>query len=76
MHYLIHELPVVDMHAPQPSNIPNELPGPVCVAHQHHSSVQLCKRVKATQITIIKLEMKVVTMMMIMMMMVMMMMEI
>lgn len=52
MHYLIHELPVVDMHAPQPSNIPNELPGPVCVAHQHHSSVQLCKRVQ-TVMTII-----------------------
>lgn len=45
MHYLIHELPVVDMHAPKPSYITNELPGPGCVAHQHHSSVQLCKRV-------------------------------
>lgn len=66
MHYLIHELPVVDMHAPQLSNIPNELPGPVCVAHQHHSSVQLCRRVKTTQMTLIKSKMNVVTMMIMM----------
>jgi len=37
---------VVHVHAPQPSNITNELPGPVCVAHQHHSSVQLCMRTR------------------------------
>lgn len=66
MHYLVHELPVVHMHASQASNITNELPGPVCVAHQHHSSVQLCKRGKTIKMTLNKFEMKVVTMMIMM----------
>lgn len=65
-HYLIHELPVVHMHAPQPSYITNKLPGPVCVAHQHHSSVQLCKTIKPIQMTIVKFNMKAVTIMIMM----------
>ena len=39
---LVHELPVVDMHLAKTRHIINELARPVCVAQQHHSSVQLC----------------------------------
>ena len=40
--YLIHKVPMIDMHFAESGHIINELTRPVCVAQQHHSSVQLC----------------------------------